>query len=116
VRFLKAHEELCRESDDQVGLANGLGLQALIAKAQGRLEEALRLFKQQETIFRMLGASRNLAPCLAIQASIIGLSLGRRNEAVLLAEEALRICSQAGPTPLANEVQNILNRVRGSGR
>ena len=110
----KQEEAICRELGDRAGLSRSLGNQALILKAWGRLEEALGLLKQGEAICRELGVADGLAISLANQASILGLKLGRRKEALPKAEEALRLCAQAGLAPLAKQVQGLLDKIRAA--
>ncbi len=72
------------------------------------------MHKQGEAICRELGVADGLAISLANQASILGLKLSRRKEALAKAEEALRLCAQAGLAPLAKQVQGLLDKIRAA--
>jgi hypothetical protein len=50
---------------------------------------------------------------LARQANLLASAKQRPQEALPLAEEALRIASRHGLAPLARQIETILNEVRG---
>jgi hypothetical protein len=90
-----------------------LGNQALILKAIGDLDGALRLLKEQETICRRLDDPNGLAFSLVNQASLLAFNQARPGEGLPLAEESLRLATRHGLTALARQIEPILNRVRG---
>ena len=64
-------EEICRRLNDPAGLSASLGNQALILMAQGELDEAMRLLKEQEEICRRLNDPAGLSASLGNQALIL---------------------------------------------
>ena len=100
---------------DNAGLQASLGNQAVILQDRSDLDGAMALHKQKEQFCRELAIVQGLAISLANQGLILGLNLGRRNEGMAKAEEALRLCSRAGLTSLARQVQGIVNDIRAAG-
>jgi tetratricopeptide (TPR) repeat protein len=88
--------EVFRALGDKEGLAACYGNQALILHAWGRLEEAMGLLKKQQALCEELGLVEGLATSLSNQAFILGLKLGRRQEALAKIQQALQLCQRAG--------------------
>jgi len=113
----KEKERICRELGDKDGLQSSFGAQAENLYARGDLDGAMAQRKQQELICRELGNPDGLARCLASQALILGpgwrsrRGMGRRREALPLAEEAYRLANQHGLTALAQQIEPILDRL-----
>ena len=111
--LMKEVECICRELGNKGGLQVSLGNQALILRAREDLNGAMALLKEQERLCRELGDARGLAISLANQADLLASARHRPQEALPLAEEALRIASRHGLAPLAGQIEAILNEVRG---
>jgi nephrocystin-3 len=105
-------ERICRELGNKAGLQACLGNQALILKARGDLDGAMAAYKEQERLCRELGKVEGVARALARQAVVIAFGKGHPAEALPLAEEAYRIATRHGLTPLAKQIEPILEKVR----
>jgi len=112
IALLKEAERICREIVNPEGLQFSLGFQASIFDARGDHEGAMSRLKEQERICREIGNPTGLALSLGNQAFVLGHSMGQRREALLLAEEAYRLVSQAGPASLTQQVRQILQSLR----
>ena len=100
------------QDGDRANLQGALGNQALILKAQGDLDGAMRLHKEQERICRELGKVEGMAISLANQASLLSNKLNRPQEALPLAEESYRLATQHGLAALAGQIKPILDGIR----
>jgi tetratricopeptide (TPR) repeat protein len=112
MHLLAEQEAICRELGNKRGLGVSLSYQALILRSLGQFDRALALHKEEEAVWRELGSPDGLAASLANQAHLLGLSMGRRNEALPLAEEAYRLASEHGLTVVAQQVRQVLDRLR----
>ena len=112
MKLHKQEEQIFRELGDKAGLARSLGNQAVILKDRGDLDAAMKLHKQEEQIFCELEDVKGLAISLANQAYLLGLSMGRLREAVVLAERAYRLASGHGLVALAGQLKGILDEIR----
>lgn len=72
----------------------------------------MALHKEQEGVCRELGNPRELARCLALQASLLASEMNRPREALPLAEEAYRLANEHGVTALARRIEPLLKSVR----
>ena len=104
IALLKEQEQVCRELGSRKGM--------LLSKANQAYIMAADAHKQLEESYRQSGSAEGLATSLLRQAEVLGLKLEWRAIALSKGEEALKICSQAGLAPLANEVQSILDQIR----
>jgi tetratricopeptide (TPR) repeat protein len=84
-----------RQNKDIDSLQRSLGNQALILKAWGRLDEAMKLLKEQEWICRELGNIDGIQASLGNQANIL-YAWGRLDEAMKLHKEEEGICRELG--------------------
>lgn len=105
-------ERICREIGEPGSLQRALGNQAVILNARDELEGAMARLTEGEHICREIGDPEGLALSLVRQASILGLAMGRPQEARTMAEEAYRLASQHGLTDLAKQTQAILQMMR----
>ena len=80
---------------DLAGLGISLGNQAIILKAWGKLDEAMALHKEEESICRDLGDLAGLQASLGNQALILK-AWGKLDEAMALMKEQERICRELG--------------------
>jgi hypothetical protein len=88
-------EALSRRIDDPVGLATSLGNQAMIRKATGDLDGALRLHREEEAICRRLNDPAGLQRSLGDQAMVRKM-VGDLDEALRLHREEEAICRRTG--------------------
>ena len=84
-----------RQAGDRTNLSACLGNQAGILQAQGELDEAMRLHKEEERICRGLGNKHGLSISLGNQAGILQ-ARGELDEAMRLHKEQERICRELG--------------------
>ncbi len=84
-----------RQTGDGANLEACLGNQAHIFYACGELDEAMRLYKEQERMCRELGNKDGLSRSLAGQALILQ-DRGELDEAMRLHKEEERICRKLG--------------------
>jgi tetratricopeptide (TPR) repeat protein len=90
--LLKQHERLCRELNDQTGLALN---RSLVLMEQGELDSALLLLKEEEVTWRKMGDERAVALCLGVQADILK-QKGQLREALAHYKEQERISLKYG--------------------
>lgn len=109
----KEEEAICRELDERAGLQASLGSQAEILEEWARFDQAMALYKEKVSICRELGDPNGLAFSLGSQAWILGWKLSRPREALPLAQEALRIATEAGLTSLADRIFRIVVEIEG---
>lgn len=83
------------QTGDKGGLAASLGGQANILYAQGELDGAMVIYKEQERICRELGDNEGLSISLGNQAAILA-DWGNLDGAMELHKEEERICRELG--------------------
>lgn len=91
----KENERICRELGDKVKLQAFLGNQALILKARGEIDKAMKLLKEKECICRELGRKKSLSKSLGIQANILS-DQGNLDGALALLKEQEQLCRELG--------------------
>lgn len=91
--LLKKQEELCKESQNKLGLSRSYGTQALILDEWGKPMEALRLLKDQEKLCKELGSQKDLANCYNNQALALR-KVGQRNNAMRVLKEKEKLCEE----------------------
>jgi hypothetical protein len=89
-----------------------LGNQALILRAAGDLDGAMRLHKEKEAICRRLNDPTGLAISLVNQGSLLAFHLSRPKEGLPLAQEAGRIAANHGLRRLAEQIAPIVDDIR----
>src|SRR5207244_1599035 len=102
-----------RRHNDPSGLAASLNAQARIRLDAGELDEAMRLLKAQEELHRRLNDPNGLAIALANQAELIGMKRSRPSEGLPLAEEALRLAKDHGLMRTAEQIEAVVEEIRG---
>jgi hypothetical protein len=93
-------------------LQSALAAQANIYHAARDLENAMRLYQEQERICRELGNMEGLAMSLANQAACHVMD-GRREEAVGLIREAHRLVQRHGLARAAGPIEHIRSVILG---
>ncbi|PWR70188.1 hypothetical protein, partial [Methanospirillum lacunae] len=104
----KEQERICRELGNVDGLQASLGNQALILKARGDLDGAMKLHKEKERICRELGKVESLAISLANQSLILN-QQGKTLEADVMIHEAYDLASGHGYETLALQIKGLMN-------
>ena len=107
-------ERICRELGNRAGLVSCLNNRGAILAERGELDQAMVVFQEQERICRELGHASGLATSLRNQAVLLA-DGARPRDALALAEEAYEIAVGAGLTRLAQQIQPVLDAVRGMG-
>ncbi len=103
---------LYREAGDQANLSASLGNQAVILAGHGDLDGAMALHREEEQICRERGDKHGLLISLVCQALLLSGKLNRRREALPLAEECDRLCTECGFLAEAKDVKRLLHIVR----
>ena len=109
----RQEEQICQELGNKDSLQRSLGNQALILKARGELDRAMELHRQKEQICRELGNKESLARSLANQAHLLAWSKRQPQDALPLAEQALRIAEEHGYSTLAQQIRSIRDGIQG---
>ena len=92
-----------------------VGNKAVTLRRVGQLDEALRLYKEQEALCRERGDLRELAMCLGNQSSVYT-DRGLKNEALDLLREQERVCRDIGERAVLGKSlgnQSIILREQG---
>ena len=104
-----------RSRGDNLMLAAALGNQAMALRAQGDLEQAMALRREEERIFRERGDRAGLAVSLGNQANIL-YERGRPDEALGLQKNREKLCRELGSNgglALSLAAQAVIFQERG---
>lgn len=113
---LEEQERVCRAIGDVNGLQSSVGNQAIARRGMGDLDGAVALLAQQEQLCRQSGNGGGLVIALANRGEVLGDMPGRQAEAIGLLEEAQRLATQMGMAPMAEQIQPLIDKIRGSSR
>jgi hypothetical protein len=108
----REQEQCCRENNEFLGVTRCLGNQGLFLKAQGRIDEAMTLFKYVESRCWRLGDVEGLVFALFQQAMILEDPLDQPAAALPLAEEAQRLAVTLHLSWLGNDLADLVQRIR----
>ncbi len=108
---LSRAERLCRETDDEVGLAEVARLRALLALREGKYAVAVDLAVAGRDVAAKYGVLQLQAECASV-AAVALLRLGRTEEAATRRQEATRLFERLGAEQLQANFEELLGDTR----
>lgn len=96
--------------------AVALGNQAAIWESHGNLPKAFDLYQQGEALCRKSGKGGILARNLANQAFFLSTKMGRHDDALTKATDALSIAKKVGPPSLVEQIGALIGKIRDRDR
>jgi tetratricopeptide (TPR) repeat protein len=115
LEVLKEYRDLLRELKDWEGEWSVLAMESVILDEAANLAAALEVLNDQERLCRENADPKRLAITTANKASVMGRMAIRSEEALRLAEEALRMADTNGYDDLLGEFRRIRDFVQRHG-
>jgi hypothetical protein len=85
----------------------------MILQTQGDLDGAMRLLKEKEAICRGRDDPAGLVNALAGQAHLLAFAQSRPADALVLAEDAMRLATKHRLSTLVRQIEPLVNQIRG---
>ena len=112
--LLDEQEAICRRIGDQVGLASAVGNRAIMLRNMGDLNGALRYIDEQIEIARTTSNGQAYLFGVANRGEVLG-AMGRVAEGLAALEQARTMATNAGLTPMVQQLDQMIAALRAQG-
>jgi tetratricopeptide (TPR) repeat protein len=113
VALLDEQEEICRRTNNQVGLAACIGNRAIIKQQQGDLPGALACVDEQLLLAQAAGNAQGVLFATANRGELLG-QLGRKPEALAALGQARQMAAQYNLGPMVQQLDQMIAAVNAS--